>query len=219
MERDVFHIMETMRPMRRISSEDVPQELIDKVLTAGGWAPSGLRTQPYRFIVVRDVRTREKFGASYGAAIKKAFAKILPDENDTSSDARNLRRAIAFGEEIQNVPVLLFVCGKRDWPFGVKADERVGLAPPSYGSVYPCVQNILLACRALGLGASLTSIHQVFEEECVELLEIPETFGIVAVIPIGYPVGKFGPVGRRPASEHTFFERWEGGESKQIQKS
>jgi nitroreductase len=109
---------------------------------------------------------------------------------------------------MKDVPILLFVCGQRDWPFGVRAEERVGLAPPSYGSVYPCIQNILLACRGLGLGASLTTIHQIFEQEIVDLLDIPKEFGIVAVIPIGYPLGKFGPVGRRPPSEQTFFERW-----------
>ncbi len=208
-ESEVFHIMSTMRPMRRIKPDPVPQELIDRVLEAGGWAPNGLNTQPYRFVVVRDAESRAFFGERYDAALQRGFAKIVPAPEDQTPRARNLRRALAFGGEVKDVPVLLVVCGKRDWPFGVPEQQRVGLAPPSYGSVYPCVQNILLACRALGLGASLTTMHQVFETELCERLGIPTAdWGIVAVIPIGYPRGKFGPVTRRPVSEITHHDRW-----------
>ena len=70
------------------------------------------------------------------------------------------------------------------------------------------MQNILLACRALGLGAALTTMHQVFEEELHAHFEIPEDFGVVVTIPIGYPKGRFGPVTRRPAADLTYFDRW-----------
>ena len=103
---------------------------------------------------------------------------------------------------------MIFICGERDWPMAVAESDRVGLAPPSPASVYPCVQNILLGCRAKGLGASLTTMHQVFEAELIELMDIPETHGIVAVLPIGYPEGNFGPVTRQPSAELTHFDRW-----------
>jgi nitroreductase len=70
------------------------------------------------------------------------------------------------------------------------------------------VQNILLACRAVGLGAALTTMHQVFEDELAERFGIPDEYGVVSTIPIGYPLGKFGPVTRKPAAEVTWFERW-----------
>ena len=210
METDVFHVMSTMRPMRRIKPDPVPQELIDRALEAGGWAPNSQNTQPYRFVVVRDPESRAFFGERYDAAIQQGFAGRVPAPGDQSPSARNLRRALAFGKEIKDVPVHLFVCGKRDWPFAVPAEERVGIAPPSYGSVYPCVQNILLACRALGLGASLTTMHQMFEAELCQRLGIPADWGIVAMLPIGYPLGKFGPVSRRPVSELRFLDRWSG---------
>ena len=209
MSLDVFHVMSTMRPMRRLKPDPVPQGVIDRVLEAGGWAPSGMNTQPYRFVVVRDTEKRAFFGERYDAAIQKAFADKIPAEDDRSSLARNLRRALAFGKEMKDVPVILVVCGKRDWPFAVPAEERVGVAPPSYGSVYPCIQNILLACRALGLGASLTTLHQMFEAELCECLGVPVEWGVVAAIPIGYPLGKFGPVTRRPVSELTFLDHWD----------
>ncbi|NIP98434.1 MAG: nitroreductase family protein [Akkermansiaceae bacterium] len=205
---DVFHTMSTMRPMRRLKPDPVPQELIDQVLEAGGWAPNSQNTQPYRFVVVRDAESREFFGARYDVALRKGFAGREPAEDDRSPQARNIRRALAFGKEVKDAPVHLIVCGKRDWPFAVPTEDRVGTAPPSYGSVYPCVQNILLACRALGLGASLTTMHQMFEGELCERLGIPEDWGIVAVIPIGYPLGKFGPLTRRPSRELTFLDRW-----------
>ena len=84
----------------------------------------------------------------------------------------------------------------------------MGLAPPSYGSIYPAVQNILLACRGLGLGASLTTTHQMFEQEMHEFFGIPLEYGVVAAIPIGFPMGKFGPVTRAPVAEKTHYERW-----------
>ena len=74
--------------------------------------------------------------------------------------------------------------------------------------LYPCVQNILLACRALGLGASVTTIHQMFEAELHEWLGVPDDHAIVALLPIGYPKGKFGPVRRTPSSALTHFDRW-----------
>ena len=138
----------------------------------------------------------------------KRFTPMLPSDDDNSKFARNIRTAMALGKHIPDVPVLLFILGERDWPMAVPEEQRVGLAPPSYASVLPCVQNILLGCRAKGLGASLTTMQQVFEEELLEILEVPDTHGIVAVIPIGYPKGNFGPVTRKPAADITYLEKW-----------
>ena len=111
-------------------------------------------------------------------------------------------------DHMHEFPYLLLICGERDWPFKVPEEARVGLAPPNFGAVYPCVQNILLACRAVGLGAALTTMHQVFEEELREYFEIHDTYGVVVTIPIGYPEGRFGPVTRIPAQEKTFIDGW-----------
>lgn len=205
---DVFHIMKTMRPMRRLKPDPVPQALLEEILDAAGHAPNSLNTQPYTYIVVRDRATKQFFGERYHRAMSDRFTKYAPPEDENTPFARNFRTAMALGQHIQDVPVLLFVCGERDWPLAVAQEQRVGLAPPSFGSVFPCVQNILLACRAKGLGASLTTMHQVFEAELIAALKMPETHGVVAVIPIGYPKGNFGPVTRKPSAEITFFEHW-----------
>ena len=70
------------------------------------------------------------------------------------------------------------------------------------------MQNILLACRAVGLGASPTTIHHMFEEELAQHLGVPEDVAIVALLPIGFPQGRFGPVRRKPAEDLTHFDRW-----------
>ncbi len=206
--QDVFEIMRTTRPMRRLKPDPIPDELIERVLDAGTWAPNSLNSQPYRFLVVRERESVAFFAERYDKGIKRGFAGLTLDPADNSPRARNIRVALSFGERMADVPVLLVVCGVRDWPFGVPQDQRTGVPPPSYGSVYPCVQNMLLACRALGLGASLTTIHQLFEAELCARWAIPDEYGIVAVLPIGYPLGRFGPVGRRPSREITWHDRW-----------
>ena len=75
--------------------------------------------------------------------------------------------------------------------------------------VYPCVQNILLACRSLGLGAGLTTMHQVFEDELHAHFKIPDEYGVVVAIPIGWPIGNFGAVSRKPAADMTYYNTWE----------
>ncbi|HCU89457.1 MAG TPA: hypothetical protein DGR97_05925 [Gammaproteobacteria bacterium] len=205
---NVFHIMKTARPMRRLKSDPVPQALLEEILDAASCAPNSLNTQPYRFLVVRDHASKAFFGERYDAAMQPRFSPMVTDPNDRSPTARNVRTALALGKRLKDVPVLLFICGKRDWPMGVPAAKRRGLAPPSYGSVFPCVQNILLGCRAKGLGASLTTMHQVFEAELCEKLQIPDTYGIVAVLPIGYPEGNFGPVTRKPSTDLTYLDLW-----------
>jgi nitroreductase len=75
-------------------------------------------------------------------------------------------------------------------------------------SVYPAVQNLMLAARAEGLGTCLTTIHQHNEKLIKDYLGIPENIDTYALIPLGYPATKFGPLTRKPASEVTYYDRW-----------
>ncbi len=207
----IFEIMHSMRAMRRLKPDPVPDELLAKVLQAGVCAPSGQNHQSWSFLVVTDPAGKQFFGERYDHWMRNRFASRLGNIDDDTPAGRMAKAAMHLSEHMHEVPVLLFCCGKRDWPFSVPPERRVGLAPPSHGSIYPCVQNILLACRALGLGASLTTMHQMFEPEMHSYFGIPETYGVVAVIPIGYPAGKFGPVTRDPAPNRTHFNHWGEG--------
>ena len=202
-----FDLVGDVRAMRRLKPDPVPLEVLRKVLGAGVQASSGQNTQPWKFVVLRDAANKQWFAERYKAAIESRFGSFEIDDSD-SPMARQLKALLYQMNHMQNFPVILLVCGKRDWPFKVAQEDRVGLAPPNFGAIYPCVQNILLACRSLGLGAALTTMHQVFEEELHTYFEIPEDYGVVVTIPMGYPMGKFGPVKRIPATEKTFFERW-----------
>ena len=206
-ETDIFEILHTMRAMRRLKPDPIPKELINKILDAGVRAPSGQNTQPWAFLVIEDKEGKLFFGERYNYWLKERFGKLLENTENTKA-GRSIDAAVHLGEKMHEAPVLVMVMGLRDWPFKIPKEQRVGLAPPSYGSVYPCVQNILIACRALGLGASLTTMHQMFEEEIHEYYKIPKEYGVVSVIPIGYPLGNFGPVSRESIATKTHYGKW-----------
>lgn len=207
-----FDLVGNVRAMRRLKPDPVPVELIRRVLRAGVQAPSGQNTQPWAFVLLTEPESKRWFAERYSGAIRGRSGRNRPNLDGRTSASRQLRAVYYQLDHMHETPYILLVCGKRDWPFRVPEAERVGLAPPSYGSVFPCVQNILLACRALGLGAALTTMHQVFEAELQERFGIPEEYGVVATIPIGWPLGKFGPVRRYPAEDVTFFDGWGNAE-------
>ena len=204
-----FDLVGNVRAMRRLKPDPIPPELIEQVLEAGVQAPSGQNTQPWSFLVLQGADEKAWFAKQYAQAIEsRSGGRVAPSPDDDSRRARQMRAMQYQIDHMHEFPVLLVVCGERDWPFRVPQAERVGLAPPNYGAVYPCVQNMLLACRALGLGAALTTMHQVFEAEMCERFGIPESYGVVVTMPIGFPKGQFGPVRRRPASRVTYYDRW-----------
>ena len=204
----LFECMYTMRAMRRLKPDPVPPEMVEKILEAATRAPSGQNTQRWAFLVVTETEGRRFFAERYKHWMHKLSGGRAPAPDDRRKRAREVRAALHLADQMHEVPLLILACGKRDWPFAVPKAQRVGRAPPSYGSVYPAVQNLLLACRGLGLGASLTTLHQMFESELREFFGIPDDYGVVASIPIGFPTGNFGPVRRHPVSSKTHYERW-----------
>jgi len=206
---EFFDLVGNVRAMRRLKSDPVPEELMYKVLNAGVMAASGQNLQPWEFVVVDDPEKKQWFADHYRDAMESRFEVSAADIGGRSDKlARQLQAVLYQIEHMHETPYLVFFCGRRDWPFKVPSEERVGLAPPNYGAVYPCVQNVLLACRAVGLGAALTTMHQVFEQELNEYLGIPEEFGVVVTMPVGWPMGNFGPVKRIPAEEKIHRNQW-----------
>lgn len=205
-----FDLVGQIRAMRRLKPDPVPLETLRKVLEAGVQAPSGQNSQPWAFLVISEPDERAWFSERYRQAIETRFGGFeQPRDGDDSPLVRQMQAVKYQCEHMHEFPLILLVAGKRDWPFKVPKSDRVGLAPPNYGAVYPCVQNILLACRSLGLGAALTTMHQVFEDELHAHFKIPEDFGVVVAIPIGWPLGNFGTVSRKPAAEVTYFNSWD----------
>lgn len=171
-------------------------------------APSGMNRQPRAFVAIYAEERRAWFGEHDEAAIRSRFGAIDIGDHETSRAARTARALKYQAEHMHEFPLIFLVAGQRDRPIKVPASERVGLSPPDCGAGYPCVQNILLACRALAFGAALTTMHQVFEDKLHVYGSIPDEYGVVVAIPIGYPMGRLRPVPRRPESEVTYFEPW-----------
>jgi nitroreductase len=178
----------TTRAIRRLRPDPVPRELIRKVCEAGTFAPSGGNRQPWIFVAVTLPERRAWVAERYRANFHKYIAPAVEAAKDPSyGDAarRNMHAAIHLADHLHEAPVHLFVAG---W-------TRRG--EPQTQALFPCVQNVLLACRAVGLGASLTTLHRSFGADCDAWLGLPEKCPSAALLPIGWPVGKQGRPPRR----------------------
>ena len=202
----LFEALHNMRAMRRLRPDPVPDELIKKIISAGLGAPSGGDVQHWRFIVVKDAEIKKQIQLRY----KKALDQVLPryqsnppPPGKTEEQKQRMLKAVVYlTEHFHEAPVLIVGCLVGDFA------ASIGLAKMSGASIYPAVQNMLLAARGLGLGATLTTRHLIFEKEVNDILGLPDNAETFAIIPIGYPVGKFGPVSRRPLEEVTFQDTW-----------
>ena len=190
----LFEAMHTQRAIRRYKPDPVPDDLIRKVIDAAVRAPSASNSQPWRFVVVRDPALRAQLCDYYKKAWQAVDNEPEARARRAQSDQRVIQPATRFVDLIRDVPVLILVC----------ATER-----GAYSSVYPAAQNLMLAARGLGLGTIVTTLHTRYEREIKELLGIPEGVQAVAMIPLGYPAGGFGPTRRMPGEEVTFHDRWD----------
>jgi nitroreductase len=199
---DLFEIMRTTRSMRRLKPDPVPAELIRKILDAGVSAPSGGNMQRWRFLVIRDAKVKQTIGAYY----KRAWDEVAGPRYRASEPApgtnperfsRMLGAAEYLADHIHEAPVWIVPCME-----GANPTRTTG------SSIYPAVQNMLLAARALGLGATLTTLYLNFEKEVEATLGLPADVHSYALLPIGYPVGRFGPVRRVPLADVVYGDQW-----------
>ncbi len=195
---DLFEAMYTQRAIRRFKSDPVPDETISKLIDAAIRAPSGANQQNWKFIIIRDPAIKHPIGEYYRRAWEAAY-----DGPTSPSPIEHRVRASAaeLAENIAEVPVLILACIEHD---GSPDTMSRG------SSIYPAVQNLLLAARGLGLGSVITTLHKRFEQEVKALLGIPDNVETAALLPIGYPadgVG-YGPTRRDPVEQVTYWDRW-----------
>jgi nitroreductase len=215
----LFDAIYTARSLRRFKPDPVPNEVITKVLDAAIRAPSGSNQQSWEFVVIKDAAQRKKIGAVYqkgGAILKALYADRVKPEHMSEDTYRKLTdSAYYLIDHMGDAPVLLLVCLKQVPLSGPApklppevANAMRSQARISGSSIYPAVQNIILACRGLGLGTVLTTIHTFFEDEVKEILGLPPEVMTYALMPIGYPQGKFGPIKRRPVTEVAYLDKY-----------
>jgi nitroreductase len=202
---DLFDIQRSMRAMRRLKPDLVPDTLITKILEAATCAPNGGNSQKWRFLVVKDAAVKKAvqhfYKRAYDEVQKPRHDADAPKEPGPALDQHHRNEAAIeyLTDHFHEAPVWIVACA---------ADANSDSAATG-ASVFPAVQNMLLAARALGLGATLTARHVAFREEVEKLLGLPDNFSSFAILPIGYPVGKFGPTRRAPLNEIAFLDNFD----------
>lgn len=204
-EPNLFEVLATQRAMRRLKPDPVPEPHIRKLIWAATRAPNGANRQGWRFVVLTEPGKKRRLQELYLASFERAAVgaveqalKVLPPDQ-----AASLQRAFLAtqwqAQHLHEVPVIILACS-------LPASAE---GPLTGGSIYPAVENLLLAARALGLGACMTTIVSEHQPEVRALLGIPNDVAIAAQIPVGWPAVRFGPVRRRPPEQVTFWDQWD----------
>jgi nitroreductase len=210
---ELYEAMRTQRAVRRLRPDPVPDAVLRRALEAATFAPTGGNAQPWRAVVVRERTLLAQLGAlyaerwtAYSAGHRKLWAKAPADV------VARAERMMAAGDflaaHFHETPAVVVFCF--DPTHMAITDAKLPRVSVVGGaSVYPAVQNFLLACRAEGLGCVLTTLLCEVEPAVRALLEIPEPWASACAIPVGWPRGRgHGPLSRRPVDKMAFADRF-----------
>jgi nitroreductase len=210
---DLYEALLTTRAMRRFTDEPVSEDDVWACLRAAVQAPSGGNIQPYQFLVVTDPELRRELGRIYLECWERyapAVAAVTPPAKDEAAATRHERNVAASDElarSLGDVPVHVLVLMPKI-SMVVSDDDGEMDVGPTYASVYPAVENLILAARSRGLGTVLTTVYRIREDEVRELLDVPDRYEVVALLPLGHPKGSWGVAPRRPAERLTSWDRF-----------
>ena len=193
----------TQRAIRRLKPDPVDDALLRRLLELAIKAPTGSNAQNWEFVVVKDPAVKARFAR----ANRRAFSLYERlGRRRAAGDPKwgRLLDAVRWqADHFEQIPVLIVAClrGPRAWfpPFA---------AASYYGSIFPAVQNLLLAARAAGLGAALITLPLWSTWNARRFLGLPWSVTPCAVIPLGWPMGKYGPTTRRPVEDLVSIDRW-----------
>ena len=208
----------TTRAMRRFCHQPVADADIETCLKAAQQGPSGGNVQPQQYVVVTDPAVRAQVGALYQRAYHRYEQSLpeptaFPDEAQAAAWRRTRDASRHLADHLGEVPALVLFLQPLI-PWGSRDDAGTMDIGRLDASVYPAVQNFCIAARSLGLGTALTTVIRIHSEEVLELLGVPSRddgsprFEIAALLPVGYPVGKFGVAPRKPAAAVTHWNTW-----------
>jgi nitroreductase len=195
---DFFEVAARQRAYRHYTDEPVDDATVERLIEAAVRAPNAENRQPWEFVVVRDAAAR--------AQIAELMTKAWEGGGRKYSEARLSETVLADVDAAMRggfgrAPVFIVVCADLDRVH----EQALG------SSIFPAVQNLLLAATALGLGSALTTIATVFARELAALLALPDRVRAVAVVPIGHPAKTLGPSNREPAPTHMHRDRYGTG--------
>lgn len=200
---DIWTVMSTARTIRRFTDEPVDNATLTRCLRAATWAPSGANAQEWRFIVLRSPEMRAVVAQAAAQAlrvIEPVYRMTRPDPSDESRRARTNRATYELHDRAGEFTSILFT----QRHFSTASELLLG------GSIYPAIQNFLLAARAQGLGACLTSWASYAGEPLLrKAVGVPDDWMLAGHVVVGWPRGRHGPVRRRPLREVVYLERWD----------
>jgi len=213
-ELGAYETMRTLRAVRRLRPDPIPDDVIHRVLEAATWAPTGGNVQPWRIVAVKDPALRGPIGKLYNERwinYSKIYRGGIPATASAEARARaerTLKAGDYLGEHFHESPVIAIFCfNPKNMAITDAKQDRVSVV--GGGSVYTAVENLLLACRVEGLGCVLTTLLCECEPEVRRVLSIPDPWYTAAAIPIGYPVGRgHGPLIRKPVEQLAYLDSW-----------
>jgi nitroreductase len=211
---DLFEALHTLRAVRHFRPDAIPDGVLREILAAAARAPSARNTQPWRFVAVRDPATKAAIGRHYLAAWRQAQEFMAQIDADADikhrPDYAGMMRGVdALAERLDRAPVLV-LCGLDTTQLGPLADPSGAIRAPqsAYASIFPAVQNLMLAARGLGVGSTLTTVFLSVEAEIRRAVGMPDHVHIAALVPLGYPTRPFRVTTRKPVDEIAYLDRW-----------
>jgi nitroreductase len=228
----VFDVIYESRAIRRFTDRPVPDDLLVQLVDAAVHAPSAGNAQNWSFVIVRDEEQKRRlqhvWRRAWTFSHRSAATAPLPPGQDPAARQRALRRQQYLADHLQDVPALIFVgvisdgATQRRLPgprtlltsLGVAGTLRfIRAGPTNTGMVtgstaYPAVQNLLLAARAVGLGAVMTTQHFYVPGEFEKILGCPKGFSLAAIVPVGWPATALGPTRRADPQPVISWDRW-----------
>lgn len=212
MSAEFYEFLRTQRAVRRLRADPIPDEVLARIMDATRYAPTGGNRQGWRFLLVTDTDKKAALGELY-APTWEAFRKQYESAEGVSAEAASsMKRTLDAGSymatHMYEYPLIAIVCfNPKHLAVTDSGQDRVSVV--GGGSIYPAVQNFMLACRVEGLGCVLTTLLCEHESAVKKLLSIPEDWYTAAAIPVGYPVGSgYGPVRRLPVEKLFYFNSW-----------
>jgi nitroreductase len=200
---DVWTVMSTARTIRRFTDRPVDDAHLSRCLEAATWAPNGANAQEWRFVVLRSPEARAAVAGAAAQAlqvIEPVYGMSRPADSDDSRRARTNRATYELHDRAGELTSVLFA--QRRFPSA--SELLLG------GSIFPAMQNFLLALRALGLGACLTSWASYGGEPLIrQAVGVPDDWMLAGHVVVGWPRGRHGPLRRRPLADVVFLDRWD----------
>lgn len=210
---ELYEAILTTRSMRRLVNDPpVTDDQIDRCLRAAIQAPSGGNVQPWHFVVLTDQPIRDAMAELYQTCIDRYLNAMLPTLPTfrTPEDEASFNRGIALTRHLADhfaaVPSVAFVMAS--YPNTLSDDDGPLDIGTLHASVFPAVQNFMLAARDLGLGTTLTTAIRIEHQAAKDLLGLRDHHEIVALVPIGHPVGNFGVAPRKPVEKVTSWNQY-----------